>query len=102
MVRQSILLGPLDECENGYTSADHQWRLFQPQVCGLPRREAAHRWRICEGLGFLGITLDAARNGANETVISTGGSRATVCVIHTDEETEIADAVCTVLRLGEP
>ncbi|MBI4637561.1 MAG: acetate/propionate family kinase [Candidatus Rokubacteria bacterium] len=67
---------------------------------GIGENASTIRSRICEGLGFLGITLDAARNGASESVVSAEGSRAVVCVIRTDEELEIADAVCTALRLG--
>lgn len=67
---------------------------------GIGENAPAIRSRICEGLGFLGIVIDAERNGANETVISVDGRPVTVCAIRTDEETEIADAVCTVLDLG--
>jgi acetate kinase len=71
-------------------------------TAGIEEHARTIRARICEGLGFLGITLDAARNGASARVISPEGSRVTVCVIRTDEEMEIADAVCTALGLGEP
>ncbi len=71
-------------------------------TAGIGEHARTIRARICEGLGFLGITLDAARNGASARVISAEGSRVTVCVIRTDEEMEIADAVCTALGLGEP
>ncbi len=58
------------------------------------------RARICDGLGFLGIELEPSRNRANEPVISTDGSPATVRVIRTDEELMIAKAVCQVLGLS--
>jgi len=64
---------------------------------GIGENAPVIRSRICEGLGFLGVTLDAARNGANETVISADGGPVTVCVLRTDEETEIADALCAAL-----
>jgi acetate kinase len=51
------------------------------------------RERICDGLGFLGIELSRKRNAKNAAVISTGGSRATVRVIRTDEELMIARSV---------
>jgi acetate kinase len=64
--------------------------------------ENAHpvRARICDGLGFVGIELEAKRNAANEGVISTAASRVTVRVIRTDEEHMIAKTVCRVLGLG--
>lgn len=58
------------------------------------------RARICEGLEFLGLRLDAKKNGRSAPVISTKGSRVTVRVIHTDEEVTIARAVCRVLGLA--
>jgi acetate kinase len=49
---------------------------------------------ICEGLQWLGIELDAARNaalvGGGEGRISADGSRVEVWVIPTDEELLIA------------
>jgi acetate kinase len=64
--------------------------------------ENAHpvRARICDGLGFVGIELEAKRNAANESVISAAASRVTVRVIRTDEEHMIAKTVCRVLGLG--
>jgi acetate kinase len=58
------------------------------------------RARICDGLGFLGIELNEARNAENAGVISTDASRATVRVIRTDEELMIARSVCRALGLG--
>src|SRR5438105_2040927 len=43
------------------------------------------RARICQGLEFLGLHLDAGRNKTNALVISTKSSQATVRVIRTDE-----------------
>jgi len=57
------------------------------------------RARVCRGLQFLGIHLDARRNKAAAPVISTTASRVTVRVIRTDEEVTIAKAVCRVLNL---
>jgi acetate kinase len=67
---------------------------------GIGENASLVRRRICDGLGFLGIELDKARNAENAGVISTDDSRATVRVIHTDEEQMIARSVCRVLRLG--
>jgi acetate kinase len=64
---------------------------------GIGENSAEARARICEGLGFLGITLDAARNKAGEPVISADGSRVRVRVIRTDEEMMIASSVAGIL-----
>jgi acetate kinase len=66
---------------------------------GIGERSAPVRARICEGLGFLGIELDAVRNGSNAAVISTDASRVTLRVIATDEELMIARSVTRLLRL---
>jgi len=58
------------------------------------------RARICDGLGFLGIEIDQARNAETAPVISTPVSRVTVRVIRTDEELMIARSVCRILKLG--
>ena len=67
---------------------------------GIGENAALVRTRICDGLGFLGIELNKARNAENAGVISTDASRTTVRVIHTDEERMIAKMVCHVLGLG--
>jgi acetate kinase len=67
---------------------------------GIGENAPPVRARICEGLGFLGIELEAARNAANEGVISAAPSRVAVRVIHTDEERMIAKTVCRVLGVG--
>ncbi len=67
---------------------------------GVGENAPAVRARICDGLEFLGVELDATRNAANEEVISSAASRATVRVIRTDEEWVIARSVCSVLGLG--
>jgi acetate kinase len=67
---------------------------------GIGENAPAVRARICDGLGFLGIELEAKRNAANEGLISAAGSRVAVRVIRTDEELMIAKTVCQVLGLG--
>ncbi len=55
------------------------------------------RSRICEGLGILGIDLDADLNlgeSGNAAVISAASSTVRVRVIRTDEESTIARSVC--------
>jgi acetate kinase len=60
---------------------------------GIGENAGEVRARIANGLEFLGIELDAARNAANAGVISSASSRVTVRVIPTDEEIMIARAV---------
>jgi acetate kinase len=67
---------------------------------GIGENAPLVRARICEGLSFLGIELNEARNAENAAVISTDASRATVRVIRTDEELMIASSVCRILGLG--
>jgi acetate kinase len=67
---------------------------------GIGENASLVRARICEGLGFAGIELNASRNAENAPVISTDASPATVRVIRTDEELMIARSVCRVLKLG--
>ena len=67
---------------------------------GIGENAPLVRARICEGLNFLGIELNESRNAATAAVISTDASRATVRVIHTDEEQMIARSVCRALGLG--
>lgn len=60
---------------------------------GIGENAPVVRSRICDGLTFLGLSLDEAKNQAGQAVISQAGSRVTVRVIHTDEESEIARSV---------
>jgi acetate kinase len=66
---------------------------------GIGENAPLIRARICEGLGFLGIELSESRNAEAAGVISTDTSRATVRVIHTDEELMIARSASRVLGL---
>lgn len=59
---------------------------------GIGEHAAPLRERMCEGLGYLGVELDAERNAAHAAVISSDASRATVRVIPTDEELMLARA----------
>ena len=67
---------------------------------GIGEKAPVVRSRICAGLGFLGIELDAARNEKNADVISTDGGRVKVRLIRTNEELVIARSVCRVLGIG--
>jgi acetate kinase len=66
---------------------------------GIGENAPEVRARICDGLGFLGIGLETARNAGNESVISAPAGPVVVRVIHTDEERVIAESVCSVLGL---
>lgn len=55
------------------------------------------RARICEGLGFLGIDLDPARNELQAPMISSEAARVRVRVIRCDEERMIARSVMHTL-----
>lgn len=57
---------------------------------GIGENSPEIRSRVCAGLGFLGLSLDTARNAENLPLISTDESRVTVRVIPTDEELVIA------------
>ena len=61
---------------------------------GIGQNAAPVRARICEGLAWLGVTLDADRNARTtagaEGRIDATGSRVEVWVIPTDEELLIA------------
>ena len=61
---------------------------------GIGENSAEVRARICDGLGWLGVELDAERNalhhGGREGLISSDASRLAVYVIPTDEELLIA------------
>ncbi|MEK7760647.1 MAG: acetate/propionate family kinase, partial [Nitrospirota bacterium] len=64
---------------------------------GIGEHSPVVRARICEGLEFLGITIDSTRNEENDAVISTEDGRVIVRVIHTDEECEMAQSVLPLL-----
>lgn len=66
-------------------------------TAGIGTNAPQVRWRICEGLEFLGICLDAGRNDANAAVISADGGPVTVRVMKTDEELTIARHTYNVL-----
>jgi acetate kinase len=60
---------------------------------GIGEHSAEVRAGICDGLQFLGLSLDRARNAANAAVISAGGGAVTARVIPTDEEIVMARIV---------
>ena len=60
---------------------------------GIGENAPPVRRRICEGLDFLGVKLDKARNKRNAAMISTNAGCVRVRVIRTDEELMIARSV---------
>ena len=68
---------------------------------GVGENAPVVRARICEGLEFLGIELDAKRNANTAALISREAGLVKVRVIHTDEEVMIARSVSDVLGLGQ-
>ncbi|HVV73278.1 MAG TPA: acetate/propionate family kinase, partial [Verrucomicrobiae bacterium] len=68
---------------------------------GIGEKSPPVRARICEGLDFLGIRLDAQRNLASAPLISAEDAPVAVHVIPTDEEQMIARTVCRVLGITE-
>ncbi|CAN5511912.1 acetate/propionate family kinase [soil metagenome] len=66
---------------------------------GIGENSPVIRARICEGLKFLGVELDAALNSANTGIISSG--RVKVRVIRTDEELMIARSVRRIISADE-
>jgi len=66
-------------------------------TAGIGEHSPVIRARICDGLEFLSVALDTARNENGEPVISKEGGNVTVRVMHTDEESEIARSVSELL-----
>ncbi|MCX6595811.1 MAG: acetate/propionate family kinase [Acidobacteria bacterium] len=64
---------------------------------GVGENAPVVRARICEGLGFLGVSLDKRRNGRNAALISINNSPVAVRVIATDEEIVLAKLALQVL-----
>jgi len=63
---------------------------------GIGENAPPVRKRICEGLNFLGIELDKARNKKNAAIISPNVGCVKVRVIRTDEELMIARSVLRI------
>ena len=57
---------------------------------GIGEHSQRVRAEVVGGLGWLGVTLDDARNRANGPVVSSEGSAVPVLVVRTDEEVMIA------------
>jgi acetate kinase len=59
-------------------------------TAGIGEHAAVIRARICDGLQYLGLEVDAARNARHAPIISSDASRVVVRVIPTDEDLMIA------------
>ncbi len=66
---------------------------------GIGENSPPIRARICNGLEFLGITLNDERNARSADLISTDAAAVAVRVIRTDEETVIANSTIRLLNL---
>jgi acetate kinase len=67
---------------------------------GIGENAVSIRARICEGLQFLGVELNDARNAHAAPSISADSGRVAVRVIRTDEESVIASSTIRVLGLN--
>jgi acetate kinase len=68
---------------------------------GIGENAAPLRARICAGLAFLGVAVDADRNRAHAPLISPGSGRVRVRVIATDEELMVARQTLRLLGVDE-
>jgi acetate kinase len=66
---------------------------------GIGENSPVIRYRICDGLKFLGIEINKKQNSANSPVISKDGAQTTVRIINTNEELMIAKIVSKILNL---
>jgi acetate kinase len=67
---------------------------------GIGENAATVRARVCEGLQFLGIELNLARNSHSAALISADSAAVAVRVIRTDEESVIAASTIRALNLN--
>ena len=67
---------------------------------GIGENAPTLRARICDGLNFLGIELNDARNAQNAALVSGESGSVAVRVIRTDEESVIARSTIRVLKMG--
>jgi acetate kinase len=65
---------------------------------GMGENAPKIRERICSGLDFLGIKLDAKKNELNESFISAADSKVKVRVMKTDEELMIAKTTVSFIN----
>lgn len=70
-------------------------------TAGVGENSPVIRERVCRGLGYLGITIDAEANQRGRGCISPSGATPAVWVIPTDEEGVIAQHTLSVFRAKE-
>ena len=73
-------------------------------TAGIGENDADVRGRVCAGLSWLGLALDAGRNAARSReprVVSADGSAVAALVVPTNEELEIAEQALAVVA-GTP
>jgi acetate kinase len=68
-------------------------------TAGIGENDAATRAEVAAGCAWLGVTLDASRNGAGRGLVSADASRVKVLVVPTDEERMIARYTCRTLGI---
>ena len=61
-------------------------------TAGIGENSPAVRAAVCEGMDWLGLTVDATRNAQNAPVVSDDGGKVRVMVLPTNEELVIARA----------
>jgi acetate kinase len=69
-------------------------------TAGIGENDAATRAEVSAGCTWLGVTLDASRNGAGHGLVSADASRVKVLVVPTDEERMIARYTRRTLGTG--
>ena len=57
---------------------------------GIGEHSAPVRSSVCQGLGFLGVSIDDAANKSNATTLSTKGSKVGVRIVPSQEDLQIA------------
>jgi acetate kinase len=65
---------------------------------GIGENAPELRARICEGLGFLGLSVDPERNAKGGPLISPASASVAVRVIHTDEDRMIAQHTVALFK----
>jgi acetate kinase len=65
---------------------------------GIGEHSAPVRKNVCDGLGFLGISIDDAANRSNASEISATASKVRVRIVPTQEDRQIARHSRTLLR----
>ena len=65
---------------------------------GIGEHSARVRNRVCNGLGFLGVSIDAAGNQSNASTLSTKGSKIQIRIVPSREDLQIARHSRALLR----